>query len=265
MSEFEGQIAVVTGAATGIGLACTGALAMRGATVIASDCDEEELARRCKALSNNGLKVDPYVLDVADEGGWQTLADQIVDKYGGLHILINNAGLCIRAPLLEIDLSDWRRQNSVNLDGVFLGTKTAVSLMTRSGGGSIVNIASTAGRRAQAGLSGYGASKAGVAMFSKAVALECAEAGNKIRVNVIFPGAIETSIWLKMQNQGKMPENCSDPDEVMARRREVAAKDTPLNFAGQPDDIAQGVIYLCSGAARYVTGASLVIDGGRTA
>jgi NAD(P)-dependent dehydrogenase (short-subunit alcohol dehydrogenase family) len=152
---------------------------------------------------------------------------------------------------------------SINLDSVFLGAKAALPLMAASGGGSIVNISSVAGLKGIAGLSGYCASKGGVRLFTKALALECAQARNDIRVNSIHPGGIETPIWVKMTNGGDMPPAGSNSiNEVMEQTRVAAAAATPLGFAGLPEDIAAGVVYLCSEGARFVTGTELVIDGG---
>jgi NAD(P)-dependent dehydrogenase (short-subunit alcohol dehydrogenase family) len=161
-----------------------------------------------------------------------------------------------------MDLDAWRRQNLVNLDGVFLGTKAAIPLISASGGGSIVNMSSVAGLKGVAGLSGYCASKGGVRLFTKAVALECAEARNKVRVNSIHPGAIETPIWVKMLHGGVMPPMSNSVDEIMTETRAISARVTPMGSPGAPEDIAEGVVYLCSDAARFVTGAELVIDGG---
>jgi NAD(P)-dependent dehydrogenase (short-subunit alcohol dehydrogenase family) len=144
-----------------------------------------------------------------------------------------------------------------------LGTKAALPLMVASGGGSIVNISSVAGLKGIPGLSGYCATKGGVRLFTKAVALECAQAGNGVRVNSIHPGGIETPIWIKMANEGELPEaGLNSSAQVMDAAREATARATPMGVAGAPDDIAAGVLYLCSDAARFVTGTELVIDGG---
>ena len=197
--------------------------------------------------------------EVAD---WNRVMGSVKAAGRGLHILVNNAALCIHSPLSEMSLATWRRQNAVNLDSVFLGTRAALEPMTRSGGGSIVNISSVAGLKGIAGLSGYCASKGGVRLFTKAVALECAAARNGIRVNSIHPGSIETPIWVKMQHGGDLPPGTNSTEQAMAETRAVAAAATPLGFSGSPEDIAEGVIYLCSDAARFVTGSELVIDGG---
>lgn len=263
MQEANGKVALVTGAAGGIGRACAIALARTGATVVVADIDEAGSLETCRQIAAAGGKAAFQHLDVASEDGWEAAIAAVRRAHSALHILINNAAICIFAPLLEMPFETWRRQLSVNLDSVFLGTKAALPLMAASGGGSIVNISSVAGLKGIAGLSGYCASKGGVRLFTKAAAMECAQARNNIRVNSIHPGGIETPIWAKMGNGGVMPELGSNGiAEVMAQTRAASEAATPLGFAGMPEDIAQGVIYLCSDGARFVTGSELVIDGG---
>ena len=262
MAKLEGAVALVTGAASGIGRAIAGALVQRGAVVIAADVDAAGLDETCEAIGRAGGRAAPLALDVTSEDDWSRAIGAVEQAHGGLHILVNNAGLCIAGPLQDTTTEIWRRQMSVNLDGVFFGVRAALPLMARSGGGSIVNVSSVAGLKGIAGLAGYCASKGGVRLFTKAVALECAAARNGVRVNSIHPGAIETPIWVKMRHAGAMPEGSNSLDEEMARTREAAARATPLGFAGAPEDVAEGVVYLCSDAARFVTGAELVIDGG---
>jgi NAD(P)-dependent dehydrogenase (short-subunit alcohol dehydrogenase family) len=262
MAGFRGKVALVTGAASGIGRACAVALAREGAKVVASDIDEAGLAETCRAVAEAGGEAQAQRLDVSEEADWTRAMGRVEAAGGGLHILVNNAALCIHSPLRDMSLATWRRQNAVNLDGVFLGTRAALDPMTRSGGGSIVNISSVAGLKGIAGLSGYCASKGGVRLFTKAAALECAAARNGIRVNSIHPGSIETPIWVKMRHGGDMPEGSNTVEEIMSETRTLSAAVTPLGFSGAPQDVAEGVLYLCSEAARFVTGSELVIDGG---
>jgi NAD(P)-dependent dehydrogenase (short-subunit alcohol dehydrogenase family) len=157
-------------------------------------------------------------------------------------------------------LQDWRRQTAINLDGVFLSVKHCLPAMRKTGGGSIIMMSSLAGLRGAPGLSGYCATKGGVRLFAKAIAMECASAGDGIRVNSVHPGIIDTPIW------GKIPTEASgagrnapiDPEE----RAKLA---TPLGRAGHASEIAAGVLYLASDGSRYVTGTELVIDGGMNA
>lgn len=260
--RMNGKVALVTGAASGIGRACAQVLAREGARVMAADIDEAGLDETCRAILDAGGACETQRLDVTDEADWGRAMERLHTAGDGLHILVNNAALCIHMPLREMTLAVWRRQNAVNLDGVFLGTQAVLDLMERSGGGSIVNISSLAGLKGIAGLSGYCASKGGVRLFTKAVALECAAARNGIRVNSVHPGSIETPIWVKMQHGGDFPEGSNSIEDLMDGTRKVAAAATPMGYSGTPDDIAEGVLYLCSDAARFVTGSELVIDGG---
>jgi NAD(P)-dependent dehydrogenase (short-subunit alcohol dehydrogenase family) len=263
MGRVNGKVALVTGAGSGIGRGCAMALGREGAAVIVTDVEEEGARETSRAIIEGGGKAKALRLDVADEGAWATTIETTRQSWGALHILVNNAAICIRAPLLEMSLETWRRQIAINLDGVFLGAKTALPLIAASGGGVIVNMSSVAGLKGVSGLSGYCATKGGVTLFTKALALECAEAHNQVRVNVIHPGSIETPIWLKMTNAGDMPsEGAAALGQAIEAVRAAGAAATPLGFNGEPDDIAEGVLYLCSDAARFVTGASLVIDGG---
>lgn len=231
--------------------------------MVVADIDAAGAEETCDLIWQTGGGAWPHTLDVTDEGGWTALIDSLRSKGKGLHVLINNAALCIRAPVLEMSLEAWRRQNAVNLDGVFLGVRAALPLMAESGGGSIVNLSSVAGLKGIPGLSGYCATKGGVRLFTKAVALECAEARNGVRVNSVHPGSIETPIWVKMINDGRMPDaGANTIEHIMEQTRAVAAEVTPLGFSGEPQDVAEAVVYLCSNAARFVTGAELVVDGG---
>ncbi|MGH7021973.1 MAG: SDR family NAD(P)-dependent oxidoreductase [Caulobacteraceae bacterium] len=263
MGRLQGKIALVTGAASGIGRAIAIALAREGAGVMATDIDESAADVVARTIRDSGGRASASRLDVTDEDQWSAAVEQAELESGGLQILVNNAALCMLSPVGEMSLADWRRQTSVNLDGVFLGVRAALPLMARSGGGAIVNISSVAGLRGIAGLSGYCATKGAVRLFTKAVALECAQAWTGIRVNSIHPGSIETPIWVKMHHGGTLPDiGASETETIMAETRAAGVAATPTGSAGMPEDIAAGVIYLASDDARFVTGAELVIDGG---
>ncbi|HEV7159278.1 MAG TPA: SDR family oxidoreductase [Caulobacteraceae bacterium] len=258
---LEGKVALVTGAASGIGRACALALAAEGMRVIIADIDAPAGEAVRREIGGPGARFQ--LLDVASADAWGAAIAAIEAREGALNVLVNNAGICIAVPVLEMSHASWRRQMEINLDGVFLGTQAALPLMARSGGGSMVNISSVAGLKGLAGLAGYCASKGGVRLFTKAVALECAQAGTNIRVNSIHPGAIETPIWVKLANDGVMPDvGANALADRMQAAHDQSVRATPLGFAGQPSDIAAGVVYLCSEAARFITGAELVIDGG---
>jgi NAD(P)-dependent dehydrogenase (short-subunit alcohol dehydrogenase family) len=197
---------------------------------------------------------------VTDEARWPEVVAETERLFGGLHILVANAGIAIISPVVEMALADWRRQTAVNLDGVFLSAKHAIPAMRRTGeGGSVIMMSSVAGLRGSAGLAGYSATKGAVRLFAKSVALECAGARDGIRVNSVHPGIIETAIWEKMP--GGLPDGRNAPLDPHA----IAAQGVPLGEPGQTSDIADGVLYLASDASRHVTGSELVIDGGLTA
>jgi NAD(P)-dependent dehydrogenase (short-subunit alcohol dehydrogenase family) len=157
-----------------------------------------------------------------------------------------------------MSLEDWRRQIAINLDGVFLSVKHCVPIMRRSGGGSIIMMSSVAGIRGSASLAGYCASKGGVRLFAKAIAMECASVRDGIRVNTVHPGVIDTPIWSKFS--GASPERRNSPIDP----NELSRLGTPLGRAGRAQEIANGVLFLASDASSYMTGSELVIDGGMT-
>jgi NAD(P)-dependent dehydrogenase (short-subunit alcohol dehydrogenase family) len=256
--RIEGKVAIVTGAASGIGAACAETLARAGAKVIATDVDRaggENVVRRIKAARGVALFLDQ---DVTAEERWPQVMAATLERFGRLDIIVANAGIGLMVPLEQMTLADWRRQQAINLDGVFLSIKHAIPAMRRSGGGSIVLMSSIAGLRGSAGLAAYCATKGGVRLLAKAVALEVA--ADNIRVNSVHPGIIDTPIWGKIPvgAEGNRRNAPIDPHE----RASLAV---PLGIVGQAQDIADGVLFLASDAARYVTGTELVIDGGITA
>ena len=186
---------------------------------------------------------------------------EVEKRFGRLDILVSNAGIGISVPsIVDMSLEDWRRQTAINLDGVFLSVKHCLPAMRRTGGGSIIMMSSLAGLRGAPGLSGYCATKGGVRLFAKAIAMECASAGDGIRVNSVHPGIIDTPIW------GKIPtEAAGGGRNAPIDPEERARLNTPLGRAGQAAEIASGVLYLASDASSYVTGTELVIDGGMNA
>lgn len=261
----EGKVALVTGAATGIGRACAEHLAQAGAQLIVTDIDKAGLDETVSRIQAAGGTARGLVQDVVDEAVWQSVIDDIRANEGKLNILVNNAGIAIGASFIEMSLADWQRQNAINLDGVFLGCKHAAPLMATSGPSSIINLSSVAGLRGAAGLSGYSATKGGVRLFSKAVALECAGAGMDIRCNSVHPGIIDTDIWgREIAGIAKnMPEMMGEGGNKLDVN--LIAMNVPGGQPGQAVDIANGVVYLASDASSYVNGTELVIDNGLTA
>jgi NAD(P)-dependent dehydrogenase (short-subunit alcohol dehydrogenase family) len=256
MGQIEGKVAIVTGGASGIGAACAMTLAREGAKVVVTDLDDAGGQAVADKIGNAGGEAIFLHQDVSLEESWPGVIDATEHRFGRLDVMVANAGIGILCRAIEMSLADWRRQIAVNLDGVFLSVKYAVPAMRRAGGGSIIIMSSVAGLRGSAGLAGYCATKGGVRLFAKAVAMECAAAGDGIRINTVHPGVIDTPIWTKLP--------AAAGQNVLIDPNEVARAGVPLGRAGQAQDIANGVLFLASDASSYMTGAELVIDGGMT-
>jgi NAD(P)-dependent dehydrogenase (short-subunit alcohol dehydrogenase family) len=260
--QVQGKVALVTGGASGIGAACAELLAREGASVAVTDIDELRGPELVAGINKAGYQAAFLPQDVTSEARWVEVVAEVEKRFGRLDILVSNAGIGIAVPsITDMSLEDWRRQTAINLDGVFLSVKHCLPAMRRSGGGgSIIMMSSLAGLRGAPGLSGYCATKGGVRLFAKAIAMECASAGDGIRVNSVHPGIIDTPIWGKIPTEaaGRGQNAPIDPEE----RAKLA---TPLARAGHASEIAQGVLYLASDASSYVTGTELVIDGGMNA
>ena len=255
--QVEGKVALVTGGASGIGAAVAELLAQEGASVVISDVDELKGPELAAALGRAGHDAIFLHQDVTSETRWAEVAVEIEQRFGRLDILVSNAGIGILVPsIVEMSLDDWRRQTAVNLDGVFLSVKYCLPLMRKRGGGSVIMMSSLAGLRGGASLAGYSATKGGVRLFAKAIAMECAAASDGIRVNSVHPGIIDTPIWRKDSMGAPSGQNAPVDPEELARLA------TPLGRAGHARDVANGVLYLASDASSYVTGTELVIDGG---
>lgn len=256
MVDLDGRVALVTGASRGIGATTARALAAAGAKVVVTDLNEpSELAAEIGGLSR--------AQDVTSETDWADTMAFVRKEAGGLDILVNNAGLFLMKPLLDITLEEWRKLHAVNVEGVFLGTKAAIPLLAEraskwKGGTSIINLSSVAGLVGAAGASCYNASKGAVRLFTKGVALEVASAG--IRVNSVHPGIIETKMGDEVVSGfsalGGMGQN---------EARAQAAQIHPLGHMGQPQNIADAIVFLASDRAAFMTGSELVVDGGLTA
>ncbi|MFH1646445.1 MAG: glucose 1-dehydrogenase [Chloroflexota bacterium] len=254
MDRVKGKVAIVTGAASGLGRATATLLAQEGARVILTDINQaggQEAAAEIKSRGGEAVFVKH---DVTSESSWTSLMEKVLADHGRLDVAVNNAGVMIVKEVENMTLEEWRRLMSVNLDGVFLGTKHAINAMRKGGGGSIVNISSAVGLIGTFdNTSAYIASKGGVRLFTKAAALECSKAGRdyNIRVNSVHPGIIETPLTAAMLE-----------DPQLRKNMEI---NYPIGFPGQPIDVAYGVLYLASDESRFATGSELVIDGGWTA
>ena len=258
MAQLAGKVAVVTGGASGIGEACSETLAREGAGVLITDIDDALGQAVVERIAAAGGKAAYLHHDVRDEAAWPGVIAEAEKNFGRLDIMVANAGVGIMAPIETMTLADWQKQQAINLDGVFLSVKHAIPALRKAGGGSIVLMSSVAGLRGAPGLAAYSATKGGVRLLAKSVALE--HAADKIRCNSVHPGIIATPIWGKIPTgaEGNRRNAPIDP-------RERAAVSVPLPRVGEAQDIANGVLFLCTEAANYMTGQELVIDGGITA
>lgn len=259
MGRVQGKVALVTGAGSGLGAATARLLAREGARVALTDIDPGAGEREATSIRAEGHDAFALVHDVTNEVAWERAITDVLGRFGRLDVLVNNAGISSRrAPPDEATLEEWRALMAVNLEGVFLGTKHAIRAMKANRpaqGGSIVNISSILGLVGHPVSSTYSASKGGVRLYTKSVALYCAREGLGIRVNSVHPGYIETPLVERFTRASPDPET---------RKLELAAAH-PVGRLGEPEDVAYGVLYLASDEAKFVTGAELVIDGGYTA
>ena len=244
--RVSGKVYIVTGAAAGLGAAIARRLIEEGATVVATDiAGGEGLVRH----------------DVTDEAQWQALVDDVVTRHGRLDGLVNNAGIAESKGPVDPEhalLEDWRRINPVNAEGVFLGCKHVMAAIARTaGGGSIVNMSSIGALVPTPFLSAYGASKAAVAQFTRSVALYCCEQGYAIRCNSVHPGQVRTPMHDEL-----MARTASEMGIDEATAAEAFLSKVPMKRWQEAVDIANGVLFLLSDEARFITGTALVIDGG---
>lgn len=259
--NIKDKVALITGAGSGIGCACANLFAQEGGVVIVADIDEKLGKETVSEISAKGFIVDFIKLDVTDESSWVSAYQFISEKYHRLDILVNNAGIAFGGSITELSLEEWRRLMAVNLDGVFLGTKHAIPFMQKSGGGSIVNVSSASGIVGSSTAAAYCASKGGVRLFTKAVALECAQARNNIRVNSIHPGAVATPMFEKGPTWNDFVTQMGGLESAWKKIAESA----PLGRVAEPQEIANAILFLASDASSYMTGSELIIDGGFTA
>tara|TARA_R110002110_G_scaffold415561_1_gene650788 strand:- start:87000 stop:87770 length:771 start_codon:yes stop_codon:yes gene_type:complete len=253
--RLKGKVALVTGAGAGLGEATARRFAQEGATVIATDINAGTVEQVAADICAQGGLAEAITQDVTDESLWATLVAGIAARHGGLDVLVNNAGIAIPGSVEDTTLADWRTTQAINGEGVFMGTRAAISVM-KERGGSIINISSIEGLVGEAQASAYNYSKGGVRIFTKSAALHCAAQGYPIRVNSIHPGFIRTA--MVEEGIGSMPP------EVQQEMEERLMREIPLKAMGEPLDIANGCLFLASEESRYMTGSELVIDGGYT-
>jgi 3(or 17)beta-hydroxysteroid dehydrogenase len=255
MNRLRGKSAIVTGGALGIGRACALRLAEEGAAVAVTDVDAAGGSVVVEEIQRRGGDAIFVRQDVADEAGWAEVMRAVTEQYQRIDVLVNNAGVALAKDVEHTSLEEWRRLMSINLDGVFLGTKHAIQVMKPNRSGSIINLSSIEGLIGDPNLAAYNASKGGVRLLTKSAALYCAKSGYSIRVNSVHPGYIWTP----------MVENFLKSQGDVAAGRKMLDSLHPIGHVGEPDDIAYGVLYLASEESKFVTGTELVIDGGYTA
>ncbi len=258
MTDLEGRVALVTGGARGIGAAAGRALAEAGAKVVIGDIGDG--AETASAIGGAFVRHD-----VTDEEDWVAAIGFARKTYGGLDILVNNAGVFWVRPIVGTSLEDFRRMQQVNVEGVFLGLKHAIPAIAEraqkwEGGGAIVNLSSVAGLVGSPMTLAYSASKGAVRLMTKAAALECAQAGMKVRVNSVHPGIIDTP----MMAEAARTISAASGEDVASARARFAGRH-PLGRLGRDSDVANAIRFLASDAAAFMTGADLVVDGGMTA
>ncbi len=248
--SLEGRVAIVTGAASGIGRAVAETFACAGATVALVDIDERNAASAAEAVAHQGGRATVVRADVSQAADCQHAVDSVLDTFGRLDVLVNNAGIVRRADVVNLAEEDWDRVMAVNLKSVFLMSKFAVPVMTKGGGGAIVNVASGWGLVGGPQAVAYCASKGGVVLLTRAMAIDHGAAG--IRVNCVCPGDTDTAMLRAEAHQ-------------LGERIERFLADSanrPLRRLGRPEEIAQAVLYLAGDTASFVTGTTLVVDGG---
>jgi len=263
MNRLDGKVALISGAARGIGAETARLMIEAGAKLAIGDVLDERGRETALGFGDAAIYVH---LDVTSDADWQAAIDAVVSRFGKLDILVNNAGLFLGKDVEAASLAEWHRLCAVNLTGVFLGTKLALPALreaaqTSPHGSVIVNLASTAGLVGSTQDPLYSMTKGGVTLFTKSAALEFARKGYRIRVNSMHPGTIDTDMG--DQVLATRARNLGTNDIEMARRQVIDR--LPIGRMGTPTDIAKGIVFLASDDAAFMTGAGLVIDGGITA
>lgn len=257
MNDLNNKTCIVTGAANGIGRAIALAFAEQGANVILTDIDIEAGERLEQELTTKQSSAKFVAHDVSDETQWQRVFDVANKQFGGIDVLVNNAGGGTYNDIESLSLAQWRGVIGLNLDSCFIGTQLAVKHMKETGGGSIINVSSVGGLVGSSNLVAYSSAKAGVKLLTKCAALHCGEKNYNIRVNSVHPGLIKTESGIDMASKA----TGMSPAEAEA----AFASLHPIGRIGLPDEIAQGVLFLASDKSSFMTGSELVIDGGYTA
>lgn len=267
MLRFEGKAVLITGAGSGIGRATSLAFASEGATVWVTDFDKVSAEATVEMIARNGGKAHAIRLDVRSETEWEAAFAQSDAGSEPLRTLINCAGKSILADSFSMALDDLRMVMAINVEGAFLGMKHGIPRIANAGGGAVINISSIMGLKGKARMAAYCGAKGAVRMMTKAIALECADLRNNVRVNSVHPGVVDTPAWHKhdAKEADMMLGGGGGAAAAKLDVHEVAKALVPMGVAASAEEIAETVRFLASDAARHITGAEIVIDGGMTA
>lgn len=249
--RLAGKVAIVSGAARGIGAACAEALAAEGASVVVTDLLEAEGESTAAQIRNSGGQAFYLTLDVTDAANWSGVVAEATGRLGGVDVLVNNAGIDIAATIEDARIEDFRRIVEINLFGEFHGMQAVIPAMKLRGGGSIINIASLAASKVAATTAIYGASKAAVANLTKTAAIHCARSGYNIRINSVHPGPTVTAMTM-----GADGARADSPD------LKPLFDAVPLGRMGNPAEVGALIVYLASNDSAFTTASEFVIDGG---
>lgn len=255
MSRVQGKVAIVTGAASGLGLASAKKLVEEGAKVVFTDVNQKALKDIKERLANfSETQFSTDYLDVTSEESWQEVIEKVELQYGKINILVNSAGITLGSDVVSTDFEVWKKVHQVNLDSVFLGCKYIIPRLANHGPGSIINLSSISGIIAGWNTAAYNSSKAGVRLLTKSVALYCAKKGYDVRCNSIHPAFVDTPILNPIKQ-------AFGEDEAIKK----LARQIPMNKIGDTDDVAYAVLYLASDESKFMTGTEIILDGGLSA
>ncbi len=255
MDRVKNKVALITGGASGLGLASGKLLLEEGARVIFTDINQTELEKTRDQIDSKYIDLcSTKLLDVTNEENWKSVLSDTIKELGSINILLNSAGITLGADIVSTSFDVWKKVHSVNLDGVFLGCKYALPYMSQGGSGSIINLSSISGIVAGWNTAAYNSSKSAVRHLTKSIALYCGKKEIDVRCNSVHPAFVDTPILDPMKQVfGK--------DEAIKK----LARQIPINRIGEPSDVANAVLYLASDESKFMTGSEIVLDGGLSA